>query len=111
MPTSFRDVQVRETHPQSQMSTGTKQQGVTDNSFEANDSPPDASQPGRLRPFCGRSLAGIARAPLYDIMISVYYFRIPGGYYSLQISPRIITTHGNDESYYSRIRDSAGSQH
>ena len=33
MPTSFRDVQVRETHPQSQMSTGTKQQGVTDNSF------------------------------------------------------------------------------
>ena len=31
----FRDVQVRETHPQGQMSTGTKQQGVTDNSFEA----------------------------------------------------------------------------
>ena len=76
MPTSFRDVQVRETHPQSQMSTGTKQQGVTDNSFEApDDSPPDASQPGRLRPFCGRSLAGIARAPLYDIRITIFAFR------------------------------------
>ena len=55
----------------------------------------------------------IARAPLYETTIS--YFRIPGGDttthdYAIrsQISPRTITTHGNDESYYFRIREFGG---